>query len=1053
MNRCVRGLSLGVITILLPGLALAQSVETRDPAGLRRLQNQTGGAAVVSVHKSTGGARFVRLRPDAIGGLGRGPAATLADKQQQSRAFFRDYAALLGVADAAGMQFVGASTDAMGETHLTWKQMYGNVPVFGTMLRTHFDKDQQLKAVAGTAVPDITVNPNPSIARARAERAAVDFESSNHAGAQLRSGTVTLYVYRQGLAKGVPGENLLAWEIEVTDGAGIRQLVYVDAHTGKVIESRQGIQDELNRRAYDGHDLPNVPNNYPNGTYWTEGERFPTASLEANNMITSSEETHGFFNRVFGRDSFDGKGATMDAIFNRGYDCPNASWNGTFISFCPGLTTDDITAHEWSHAYTEYTHGLVYAWQPGALNESYSDIWGEVIDQINGRGDDLGGARSTGACSTSSPPVARVVVNTPAGVAGSKLAQSAQFGAALTATGITADVVAAEDAVTADGPSTLDACTALTNGAQVSGKIALVNRGSCEFSTKVLNAQNAGARAVIVENNADAGLPGMGAGVVAAQVTIPSVGILKADGEAIRAAIATGPVNATLLAQPGTDQTVRWLMGEDDPDGGALRDMFNPNCYGNPGKVSDRAYYVCDASDSGGVHTNSGIPNHAFALIVDGGTYNGKTIAGIGITKAAHIYYRAQSVYQVIDSDFTDHADALETSCRDLIGKPQRGLTPGEPAVELTAGDCQQVADAVAAVELRDPAPCNFATMFNPALPETCSATSTSGVTTPIFAANFEDGDQGFTATTTAAGHEWTRHAPPLGSPARVGASSFFAPDPDAHCNPTTDATSLATLTSAPIVLPTGTDFLRATFDHWVATEQEFDGGNLKVSVNGGAWQLVPPSAYSFNGYNALLRTAGQGNTNPLAGQPSWSGNAGTPKGGGWGRTLVNLGNFARAGDTVRLRWEFGTDVCSGYTGWFVDNVNVFSCQANVPTLTITDASATEGTGAQALRFTVALSVRTLRDVVVNYTITDGTATHGVDFPTEPFTRSLRIPAGSSGVTLTIPVNDDPQIEGSETLFVRLSGAVNATIVDGDATGTIVDNDAVQTTTTVPPEN
>jgi hypothetical protein len=145
--------------------------------------------------------------------------------------------------------------------------------------------------------------------------------------------------------------------------------------------------------------------------------------------------------------------------------------------------------------------------------------------------------------------------------------------------------------------------------------------------------------------------------------------------------------------------------------------------------------------------------------------------------------------------------------------------------------------------------------------------------------------------------------------------------------------------------------------------------------------------------------------------------------------------------------------VCSGYTGWFVDNVNVFSCQANVPTLTITDASATEGTGAQALRFTVALSVRTLRDVVVNYTITDGTATHGVDFPTEPFTRSLRIPAGSSGVTLTIPVNDDPQVEGSETLFVRLSGAVNATIVDGDATGTIVDNDAVQTTTTVPPEN
>jgi Zn-dependent metalloprotease len=40
----------------------------------------------------------------------------------------------------------------------------------------------------------------------------------------------------------------------------------------------------------------------------------------------------------------------------------------------------------------------------------------------------------------------------------------------------------------------------------------------------------------------------------------------------------------------------------------------------------------------GGVHTNSGVPNHAFALAVDGGSYNGRTVAGVGITKAAHIW-------------------------------------------------------------------------------------------------------------------------------------------------------------------------------------------------------------------------------------------------------------------------------------------------------------------------------------------------------------------------------------------------------------------------------
>jgi hypothetical protein len=132
----------------------------------------------------------------------------------------------------------------------------------------------------------------------------------------------------------------------------------------------------------------------------------------------------------------------MDAIFNRGYQCPNASWNGTFISFCPGTTTDDITAHEWGHAYTQYTDNLIYAWQPGALNESYSDIWGETVDRINGRGTDSPFlTRSAGACSTFSPPVGTLTVNSPAAIAGDYFAQSAAFGQPLTATGITNGVV------------------------------------------------------------------------------------------------------------------------------------------------------------------------------------------------------------------------------------------------------------------------------------------------------------------------------------------------------------------------------------------------------------------------------------------------------------------------------------------------------------------------------------------------------------------------------------------------------------------------------------
>ncbi len=96
----------------------------------------------------------------------------------------------------------------------------------------------------------------------------------------------------------------------------------------------------------------------------------------------------------------------------------------------------------------------------------------------------------------------------------------------------------------------------------------------------------------------------------------------------------------TRVAGTGTDASTRWLLGEDDTAvglTGALRDMFDPPCYFNPGKVTD-AFYGCGTADAGGVHNNSGVPNHAYALIVDGGTYNGQTITGIGLTKAAHIY-------------------------------------------------------------------------------------------------------------------------------------------------------------------------------------------------------------------------------------------------------------------------------------------------------------------------------------------------------------------------------------------------------------------------------
>ncbi|MDU0355422.1 M4 family metallopeptidase [Paraglaciecola aquimarina] len=209
-------------------------------------------------------------------------------------------------------------------------------------------------------------------------------------------------IFRAGLLKGVPSSDHLVYEIEVINNAGsVREFVYVDAISGKVVDQITGIHDALDRRAFDAQGAAHPGPNYPNNPFWIEGDALPTADIEANNMIYASAETYDFFANAFGRDSFDDSGATMDAIFNRGDQCPNASWSGTYISFCPGLTSDDITAHEWSHAYTQYTNNLIYQWQSGALNEAYSDIWGETVDLINNR-DEISAPvtlRTNGSCS------------------------------------------------------------------------------------------------------------------------------------------------------------------------------------------------------------------------------------------------------------------------------------------------------------------------------------------------------------------------------------------------------------------------------------------------------------------------------------------------------------------------------------------------------------------------------------------------------------------------------------------------------------------------------
>jgi hypothetical protein len=142
----------------------------------------------------------------------------------------------------------------------------------------------------------------------------------------------------------------------------------------------------------------------------------------------------------------------------------------------------------------------------------------------------------------------------------------ATFGPPLASPGKTGNVAVALDAADAAGPSTTDGCSPVTNS--LTGKIGLVDRGTCGFVVKAKNLQNAGAIAVLVADNV-AGSPPAGMSGVDPTVTIPSVRISLANANSIRAALAGGTVRVTI----GVNLAVR---AGADPQGRALLNAPNP---------------------------------------------------------------------------------------------------------------------------------------------------------------------------------------------------------------------------------------------------------------------------------------------------------------------------------------------------------------------------------------------------------------------------------------------------------------------------------------------
>lgn len=146
----------------------------------------------------------------------------------------------------------------------------------------------------------------------------------------------------------------------------------------------------------------------------------------------------------------------------------------------------------------------------------------------------------------------------------------AGFGGAFTTDGVTEDLVLLLDEGSDPDPN--DGCESVTNSGDLSGKIALIRRGTCEFGFKALVAQNAGAIAVVVINNVEGPPIIMAGGDFGDQVTIPALMISDVTGAAIVAELEAGnTVNSTMFL---TDYNMYAFIKVFNSDFTVLKDVY-----------------------------------------------------------------------------------------------------------------------------------------------------------------------------------------------------------------------------------------------------------------------------------------------------------------------------------------------------------------------------------------------------------------------------------------------------------------------------------------------
>jgi vibriolysin len=167
------------------------------------------------------------------------------------------------------------------------------------------------------------------------------------------------------------------------DGMPADDMVYVDAQRGGTLLVNPLVHTALNRKVYSANNTTTQP-----GTLKRSEGQAAVGDNHVDTNYTRLGQTYDCYKNLFGRDSYNGAGATLISTVHYDVNYVNAYWDGTQMVYGDGNGTDstmlgldlDVTVHELTHAVTSSESNLTYSGESGGLNESMSDIFAGVCE-------------------------------------------------------------------------------------------------------------------------------------------------------------------------------------------------------------------------------------------------------------------------------------------------------------------------------------------------------------------------------------------------------------------------------------------------------------------------------------------------------------------------------------------------------------------------------------------------------------------------------------------------------------------------------------------------